>query len=140
MLTLQDLLTFFPERELIELSNLDDATADTVDIDRVEGAIARASQEINSYLGVRFTLPIEGEIPMVLQSKAADVIRYYLDVYRVRDDVAARYKEAIAWLRLLAKGEVTLGIDSDIAPPDQSRRITVTSHPPIFNRDTLNGL
>lgn len=139
-LTPNDLTNFFPERELIELSNLDDATAATIDAVRIENAIARASEEVDSYLGLRYKLPLEGEIPPVLQSKVADVVRYYLDIYRTREDVVERYKDAIAWLGKLSKGQVTLGIDSNDAPVDQARQIGITSNPAIFTMDTLGGL
>lgn len=110
--TVARMVELFSEPEMVALSQLYDPTATVIDPVRVEAAIAYAEDEINSYLGIRYSLPLTS-VPMVLTSKVADIARYQLDSLHPRDDVRRRYEDAVKWLYLVATGKLDLGLAVD---------------------------
>ncbi len=114
--TVPQLIGLFGESEILQLSHLDNSSATTIDTVRVNAAIAYAQDEINSYLGGRYTLPLSS-VPLVLTGKAADIARYQLDSIRPRDDVRKRYEDAVKWLVLVAGGKLDLGLTDNTALP-----------------------
>lgn len=138
-ITAQEMINLFGEPELIEVTNLDDPSANTINLVRLESAIAYAESEINSYLNRNYNLPLSS-VPMVLINKVADLVRWQLDSRNTRTEVRQRYEEAIAWLRLVAKGEVRLGLDNE------DQQVVTTSYPVInysnpsnvWNRENLS--
>lgn len=121
--TVARLVSLFGASEILNLSRLTDPTATTIDTARVEAAIAYAEDEINSYIGLRYTSPFVS-VPLVLGGKAADIARYQLDSIHPRDDVRQRYEDAIKWLVLVASGKIDLKLmddsDTPIEPPSNS--------------------
>lgn len=113
--TQSDMVALFPLSEMVGLTNLDDPAATTVNTNRLDAAIAHAESIIDSYLGVRHSLPL-ATTPVVLTGYAADITRYVLDSTRAREDVRQRYEDAIVWLKMLAKGEVVLDLDAGDQP------------------------
>lgn len=107
-----DFIAAFPTEEVIALSNLDDPSASVADTDRITDALDRAESLMNSYIGIVETLPLSS-VPVVVQALCLDIARYFLDVYRTREDVRQRYEDAIQWLERLAKAEVSLGLNAD---------------------------
>lgn len=95
--------------EAIELSNLDDAQSQSINIARLESAIDQASGLIDTYLAARYITPISTP-PTYLTFIALDIARYRLDRYQPRDDIRVRYEDAIKWLEQVAKGVVELGL------------------------------
>jgi phage gp36-like protein len=112
--TMARLIELFGEVEMLELSNLHDPAATVVDAVRIQAAIMWASEEINSYIGFRYALPLT-TIPYVLESKAADMARYQLDSLQPREDVRQRYEDALRWLKLVGDGKASLGVGLDAA-------------------------
>ena len=123
-ITAQEMINLFGESEMIEVTNLDDPSANTINLVRLESAIAYAESEINSYLNRNYTLPLSS-VPIVLINKVADVVRWQLDSRNTRGEVRQRYEEAIAWLKLIAKGDVRLGLDND------NQQVQTTNYPVI---------
>lgn len=107
--TLAKLVELFGEPEIIALSRLHDPAGMTIDTVRVNAAIAYAEDEINSYIGLRYTSPFTS-VPIVLGGKAADIARYQLDSIHPREDVRKRYEDAIKWLILVASGKIDLSL------------------------------
>ncbi|WP_016949768.1 gp436 family protein [Anabaena sp. PCC 7108] len=109
--TQEDMINLFGEPEVIELTNLDNPNLDAIDATRLDQALDYASREVDSYLQVaQYQLPLTS-VPLVLRNKVADIARYHLDSYQVREDVRQRYEDAVKWLQMLASGKVGLGID-----------------------------
>lgn len=102
----------FPEDEVVQITNLDDPTATSSNDDRITEALIRASSEIDSYVGIAVGLPL-ASVPLVLKGKELDIARYYLDSYDPREDVRRRYEDAVAWLKLIAEGKASLGVDTN---------------------------
>lgn len=137
--TLQGLIDRFGERELIQLTDRTKPAA-AIDVDVVARAIVDAGAEIDSYLTKIYTLPLAA-VPPVLEKKAADIARYFLHGKSVDKDgaVAVAYRDAIAWLRDVARGLVE--IDAGGAKPDPAGGGAVRTKAPdrIFTRDSLRG-
>lgn len=110
--TVSQMIALFGELEIRQLSQLYNPSAITIDTVRVEAAIAYAEEVINSYLAVRYTLPL-ASVPFVLGGKAADIARYQLDSVNHRVDVRQRYEDALLWLARMVAGKIDLGLAID---------------------------
>lgn len=107
--TQADMLAHFGEPELIQLTDRFDAPLGLVDPDVLGQALARADGEIDSYIATRHALPL-ATVPARLVDVACDIARYHLYTAAAPELIAQRYHDAIAWLRLVARGEVSLGL------------------------------
>lgn len=135
--TQQDFIDAFGEVEAIELTNLDNAAATSVNAPPLTKALTDASATIDAYVGARYVLPLS-VVPAPLDRHCLDIARYYLDRIRSREDVRARYDDAIKFLTSVAKGTVSLGGDlisgqnvSSIAPSLDASGARSYACPPI---------
>ena len=140
-LTVAQLVDLHDEQEIIQLTNLDDRSATTVNAARAEAAILYAESEVRTYMDFKDLSKLEstGVVPVVLRNKVSDIARYHLDSKRPREDVRQRYEDAIKWLEKLAKGMVSLGLgDNEEVIADQSNDGGATGAPAkTFSRETL---
>lgn len=95
-------------------------------------AMVDARNEIDGYL-IRYQLPL-ATVPPALTRIACDIARYRLYDDQIIDPVDRRYKEAIAFLKLLANGTATLGIDISGNEIDGEMIIEFQGARPIFGR------
>lgn len=101
------------EAELTRLADHDGD--DSPDATVVEGALSAAEALMDSYLGVRFAVPVlkpDGEPPEVLRARAVSLAVYFLRFGRdsVTEDARAQHAEDLAWLQAVAAGTVSLGV------------------------------
>lgn len=102
----------------------------------IDRALADADAEIDGYVGSRYTLPLPLPTPPVLVPIACDIARYRLYDDAVPDVVRQRYEDAIARLRDIAAGRLSLGIDP--APAAGSQGAVLARSPSrIFGADQL---
>jgi phage gp36-like protein len=92
-----DFVTAFGLKEAIQLTNIDDAAATTVNVAKLRMAIQDANSLIDSYIEQ------SGKAGMVLitsnrRRTALIIARYYLDTVRRREDVKADYETALKQL------------------------------------------
>ena len=111
-----------------------DGVADT---NAIERALADASAEIDTYLAVKYDLPLS-ETPAVLTRLAADIAIYRLAVSADRriEEHRVRYDDAVKLLERISVGKASLGL----ASPGQPSRAYVKTRPRRFSRDTMAGL
>jgi phage gp36-like protein len=128
----QDLIDRFGEGELIQLT--DRTGAGVINDTVLNRAINDADGEINGYLAGRYALPL-ASTPPVLTLKACDMARYYLYEEAVPDVVKERYANAIAWLKGVAKGDISLGLDGAGAETDSAGLPEMQSAGSVFGRD-----
>ena len=134
--TQNDLLTLIPQQELAELTT---DSGDTPDSQVVAEAIQRAEAEIDSYLGMRYGLPLTS-VPDQVKGLSMDMALYHL--YSRRSVAPAvrlqKYEAAVAFLKLLAAGEAVLEEAGDPASGgDQVQAgVEFSSATRIFSRDT----
>lgn len=83
---------------------------------RVDQGLQDAADEIDSYLGQRYSLPIT-PVPRFLKKVTVDIAAYNIFGRRgfkegTADDVVVqRYEQAVRWLKAVAKGEASLPAD-----------------------------
>lgn len=115
--TQQDLIDRFGEDELVQLT--DRANAGVIDEAVLTQAIGDAGAEIDGYLGGRYTLPL-ATVPVVLKRLACDIARYNLYDEAASEQVTRRYDGAVNFLRMVARGDISLGVDATGAKADET--------------------
>ncbi len=110
--TRADIANIYSAEFLQDLTHQDVADADVA----VDQALDDASDEIDAYLSKRYTLPITPS-PRVLRRPCVDIAAYVLanSHTRLTDTMEERYKQAISLLKMIAKGDVGLGLDEPSA-------------------------
>ncbi len=116
------------------------AYPDDMDPQPVARALADAAGEIDAYVGRKYALPLPGPPPDVLTRLAADIA-----VYRLADTAGAltderrrRYEDAVALLRRIASGEVSLGAPQ--TPPSAHGAVWRSARPRRFRRRERDGM
>jgi phage gp36-like protein len=99
-----------------EVTNLEDPDNTGVAAASVSAdALDDASQEADSYIGVRYTLPLPS-VPEPVVRCVCDIARFRLYKDRPTEEVKYRYERTIKWLEQLAKGSVSLNFVPALAP------------------------
>lgn len=106
------------------------------DADVVAQAIDDACALIDSYLSVRFTVPVS-PVPEVLRTRAVNLSVYFLRLGRdsATEDVRRQYEDDVAWLTQVVAGRVSLGIEPSAAEADRAPGVRYESQPRLFGRD-----
>ena len=106
---------------------------------RLDRALADADDEINTYLATRYGLPL-ASVPAVLKRVAADIARYYLYDETANDAVTRRYNDAVKFLRAVANGTASLGLDLAGAEVNQDgTAVEFAGATPVFGRGDTEG-
>lgn len=101
--TRNDLEARFGEGELQQLEMMQ-----TVG-NSIEEALQDASEEIDSYIAVKYVLPLPS-IPSTLKRIACNIARYRLYFQQPTEEIENRYKAEIDFLKRVADGKATLNI------------------------------
>lgn len=102
-------------------------------------ALQDADDTINSYLSARYTLPI-APVPAVLNRVAAELARFYLYDDQVTDLIKDRHAANLKWLYEVAKGTVSIGVDTLTSQqPASSAGAELVSGGTVWNRATSGG-
>lgn len=123
-----------------------------LDRSKIEGALAEASAEIDSYLAVRYTLPLSKE-DRHLSRICMDIAIYNLSLGAdvLSEDREKRYDKALCWLQRVAAGSAALvcehkphGASSLVSSGAFSGSVVaaggVTGPPRLFTRQRMRGL
>lgn len=107
----------------------------------IAAALTKATEEIDSYLGVRYTLPLVS-VPGILVSACCEVAMYRMSINSpaMTEEKRQRYEDVIKWLQSVAKGLATLGVSEALDPSDDTATVTTTSEVRLFTRSSLAGL
>lgn len=118
-----------------------DQAADTAVVDEVRTA---AEAEVNSYLAVRFAVPLDvgvhPELAGVLKAVALDVAEYRLRLRRppVSEDAVRHYRDALIWLKAVSRGEIELpAASAPAANPARGPIAEVSSAERLLSREEL---
>jgi len=130
--TLQDLRDRYGDDELIQLT--DRANIGTINESVINRAIADADGEIDGYLGGRFNVPAD-PITKSLVRVACDISRYYLYDDAATDTVKDRYKNAIAFVKAIGKGDISIGVNADGDAQESESLAIMQSGGSVFNRN-----
>lgn len=106
----------------------------------VDECIAKADAEIDSYLGVKYTVPFS-TVPARVESLSQDIAIYYLFTRRsVTPEMREiNYKNAIAYLRDVAAGKAVLIDGSTEASGGSKQAPQLVSAATIFNRNSMTS-
>ena len=119
-----------------ELSAIADRDGDTVlESEAVSTALNDATAEIDSYVSVRYPLPL-AETPATVKRACIDMAVYHLSGNKTTDEVEKRYNRAVAWLRDVAKGLAGLG---DTPAETTSSGAVFAAGTRLSTRTNLNG-
>ena len=137
----QYLDSYFGEAELLIAADRDgDGEAD---VSVVRNGLDAASEEIDSYVGVKYNLPLSAsQTTGVLKRICADIAMYRMSVnhHSMTEEKRERYTDAVKWLRGIAAGNVTLGDDENIEVADDLTVKTDSSEVRLFSRTKMSGL
>lgn len=124
-----DLVERFGAKELSELTNMMGPCP------AIDDAINDATAEIDSYLAVRYSLPIASPVPAVLKRCACELARYFLWDDNITDHIRQRYEDSITILKSIANGTMVLPINgSSIQQPSRSGGVQFSSTPSVWGR------
>lgn len=126
----------FEQRETVELTNMENPAATTVNTDRLNQAIGDASAEIDSYLW-RYTLPLVVTIDW-MRPCALDLARYRLYQNSVSEDIRNKYLDWIKKLEMIAKGQLKLP-GAALVTDAATQSIRVNRGERVY-RETFRGL
>lgn len=132
--TLADLVARYGEDELVSLTDVNRSGAINVGV--LNQAISDADSEIDSYVAVRFSLPL-ATVPKELTRVACDIARYRLYDDRAPDEIRKRYEDAVKWLAAVANGSRSLGLPPAQAPSQTGGVVAFTGEMRRCSRTTL---
>jgi len=148
--SLDDIKKLLPEEIIIELT--DDETLKPAAIDpgnsahakiigRIDEAIATADAEIGGYCAGRYSVPFD-PVPPVVKGLSVEIAIYRLYQRRtVPERIGKTYDKAVARLKDISKGLMTLGVATPPAAAATGDGVGVncTAEDRIFTRDTMKG-
>lgn len=141
--TSTDIIDLYGENALFVADHDRDGDPDLIAVDR---ALASASAEIDTYIAVRYALPL-AEIPAFLATVCVDIAVYRLALSHdvLSEEHRRRYDDAIAFLKRVADGKAALifassapGTDGEPAPGP--RPIVAEGPERLFSRDKMREL
>jgi phage gp36-like protein len=135
--TAANLTPLITQSELIRLTDENDLGV--VNAATVTAALAAADVEIDSYLRVRYTLPIATQQPL-LTGLAVDIAiwnLYSLDGSGVPENRKERYQAAVKTLERISSGKQTLDVP---ATASEDSSATYSGPDRLFSRDTMSGI
>lgn len=137
--TLQQLTERLGETALKQLAPLA-GQAGAMDTVRIQRALDDASAELDSYLAVRFPVPVSGDLPLLVKATCELAQE---DLSRAPSDaVVAAAKRAREWARAVAQGKATLGSGPAGEPdavPTAGGGAQAIAPDPVFDADGLRG-
>ncbi|WP_019500832.1 DUF1320 domain-containing protein [Pseudanabaena sp. PCC 6802] len=144
--TQQDFVDAFGYEEVVQLSNLWDASATEINSANLNRNIADAEAIVDGMIAtcpaVAEQMPFADPKPPLLKGYVLDLARRRMDSISAREDVIRRADEAIAQLKLIGACKMSLGL-SGATPPvaieTAKGDIQVSEGRGIFAEDFLRG-
>lgn len=137
--TQSDIIQAISEDTVIQLS--DDDNLGVVSAENVTAVIVQADAEIDGYCGSRYTVPF-ATVPALIKALSIEIAVYYLYKRRtVPEKIEKAYDKALARLKDIARGILSLGVDP---PPAASTsgggaECNKTESDRIFTLDKMSG-
>jgi phage gp36-like protein len=112
---------------------LDDLTAEN----DFNAAASDADALVDGYLAARYSLPLSS-VPTLVEGWAADITRFKLWDDHAPEEVRKRYEDALAQLKLLAQGVISLPPGADgKSPTTEALNVGGYSADRVFTQDSL---
>lgn len=110
--TYDDMVARFGRRQMSELESMHDDGELSV-----QKALADATEQMNSYLSVRYITPIVGSEYLTIV--ACNIARYRLYMNDSTGEVQKRYDEAMAWLKDVANSKANITFAKPLTTDEQ---------------------
>lgn len=140
--TVSDMIARFGETQIIRLSRPEDRTAETVDEEKVNIALADAGAVIDGYIRGRYAAPIAAPPAEIIRA-ACILARYDLAQGEQTDpseEMSKSRKDIISWLENIAKELVNLDVPAAApAGPAVNSGPRMSDRPRIFSDHSLRG-
>lgn len=136
--TLQDLITRFSERRLIQLTDRFDPPAEVVDESVTAEALTHAADMIDGYVRGSYALPF-AQVPPILNGLACD-IAYFRLFQEPTDEARKRYDDAIRTLRDIGAGKIKLPVEGGAEAPSRPDVLRIQSEERLFSRTSMRGM
>ncbi|GAA0311700.1 MULTISPECIES: gp436 family protein [Rhodovulum] len=133
---LADLIARAGHVEILQVADRDGLGVPDPDV--IAAALADADSTINGYVRVKYALPLPGT-PRLLNTWAVSIARYVLHRDGAPDHVTADYKDAIAGLKDVARGLITLPDAAGETPAEVAGTHVAASPREVFTRTHLRG-
>ncbi len=130
----QDMIDRFGQTELLELT--DRERSGLIDQTVLQRALDDAGDELDTYVGNRYTLPL-AQVPPVLVRLACDVARYRLYDDQAPPEIRTRYQDVVALMGKVASGAISLGLDTNM-PQAAADRPQVQAPPRTLTTESLS--
>lgn len=139
-LTITELRDIIGERRLLLLADDGDGALGTEEVGRINEALEDASSELDSYLGVRYSVPLQtAQVTRTMRRHVANAAVYHVadTCATVTKDIQRRYDAACKWAQDVSCGKAKLGNTEQTpdhrtaaASTENTSRRRVTQHPP----------
>lgn len=120
-----------------------DRNTDQLNDTWINQALDQADEEIDSFLGRRFVLPLE-TVPGILNKVAITIAFYWLGDRdnQVTDLLEKRYEKALTTLKEIASGKRELGLPTIEAPAESSvgKVELIQDNERLFTRNSLKSI
>lgn len=140
--TVSDMIDRYGETQIIRLSRPEDRTAETVDENKVNIALADAGALIDGYIRGRYFAPIAVPPKEIVRATCV-LARYDLAQGEHTDpseEMSKGRKDIITWLENIAKELVNLDVPAaEPAGPAVNSGPRMSDRPRIMTSDTLRG-
>ena len=103
--TRDDLITRFGQTQIMQVEGFDGQQ-------KTEQALADAGNIIDSYLSARYHIPLTNS--PALEIHCSNIARYLLFPNDPHGEVTLRYKDALEWLKMVAKGQASVMFNDPI--------------------------
>lgn len=111
-----------------------------VDAPVVSQALDDASEEIDTWIGKKYSLPL-AVVPGVLIRLCVDIALYRLSPDNsYTEEKRNRYTDALKHLKAIANGEASLGLDAIDEPESSAGDVELISPERQFSRSTMGRL
>lgn len=135
--TLSDLIDRAGEAELRQIADRD--RDGLIDDDVVDAAIKDAGNLIDGYVGTKYDLPLPS-VPDLVRTWAVSIARYVLHRNGAPEHVKADHDAAMAALKDVARGLVSLPVATGQTAPTAVLGPVLANHPDeVFTSDRLRG-
>lgn len=136
--TLNDLITRFSEKRLVQLTDRFDPPANVIDESVTAEALQHADDLIDGYVRDRYALPF-AEIPPILNGLAAD-IAYFRLFQEPTEEARKRYEDALRTLRDIGGGKIKLPVAGGAEAPSRNDVLIRQGEDRLFSRQSMKGL
>lgn len=134
--TMADLVARAGEDELIQVT--DRNRVGIYDGEAIEAALRDADNLINGYVRSKYALPLD-PIPDLVRTWATSIARHILHRDGPPDHVVTDYKDALAGLKDVARGIISLPV-ADGTVPTATTGVIMADHPAqVFTPGRLRG-